>query len=202
LPAPLALPDLGDRLDFHDHLITLGKVCAVAFAVGLDVLAVAVGVGVARPSLRSSLRLGLAFAGAEIAMQIIGYQLGTRAGLLLGVVATYAGFMLLALVGFLMLWKSLRSSSNEGFDATSGTGLLMMALSISLDSLGVGVALPAAGIPILPLLITLSITTSVFTLIGLAFGARLGGRYEHGAEGLAGALLMILAALFILERWL
>jgi putative Mn2+ efflux pump MntP len=189
-------------LDFHNSLITLGKVGAVAIAVGLDVLAVAVGVGVTRPALRASLRLGVAFATAEIAMQVVGYQLGTRAGLLLGEVATYAGFILLALVGFLMLRKSLQPSSNEGFDATSGTGLLMTALSISLDSLGVGIALPAAGIPILPLLITVSITTSVFTLIGLAFGARLGERYEHGAEGLAGALLMILAALFILERCL
>ncbi|MGH7878265.1 MAG: manganese efflux pump, partial [Candidatus Binataceae bacterium] len=72
--------------------------------------------------------------------------------------------------------------------------------SISLDSLAVGVALPAAGIPLLPLLITVSITTTAFTLIGLAFGARLGQRYEHGAEGLAGAILILLAAFFILER--
>ena len=189
-------------MEFHDHLITLGKVCAVAFAVGLDVLAVAVSVGVSRPSLRSSVRLGVAFASAEIGMQVIGYGLGTRAGLLLGEVATYAGFILLALVGLLMLRNALRPSSNEGFDATSGSGLLMTALSISLDSLGVGIALPAAGIPIVPLLITTSITTSFFTLIGLAFGARLGERYEHGAEGLAGVMLMILAVLFVLERFL
>jgi putative Mn2+ efflux pump MntP len=73
-------------------------------------------------------------------------------------------------------------------------------LSISLDSLGVGIALPALSIPLLPLLITVSITTTVFTLIGLAFGARLGERYERGAEGSAGALLILLAVLFAIER--
>jgi hypothetical protein len=31
----------------------------------------------------------------------------------------------------------------------------------------------------LPLLVTVSITTTTFTLVGLAFGARLGERYEH-----------------------
>jgi hypothetical protein len=48
-------------------------------------------------------------------------------------------------------------------------------------------------IPLLPLLITVSITTTVFTFIGLAFGARLGERYERGAERFAGTLLILLA---------
>jgi putative Mn2+ efflux pump MntP len=64
----------------------------------------------------------------------------------------------------------------------------------------VGVALPAVGIPLLPLLIVISITTTTFTFIGLAFGARLGERYERGAERLAGIMVVILAALFIGEH--
>jgi hypothetical protein len=58
----------------------------------------------------------------------------------------------------------------------------------------------AAGIPLLPLLIRLSVTRTVFTFIGLAFGSRLGERYERGAECLAGIILVILAALFTAER--
>ncbi|MGH7841966.1 MAG: manganese efflux pump MntP family protein [Candidatus Binataceae bacterium] len=187
-------------MELHDNLVLLGKVLVVALAVGLDVLAVAVGIGVTRPALRAGLRLGVICATAEIVMQLIGYELGARAGQMLGVIATYAGFALLALVGLLMLRNALRAAREASFDVTSGGGLLMIALSISLDSLAVGVALPAAGIPLLPLLITVSITTTAFTLIGLAFGARLGQRYEHGAEGLAGAILILLAAFFILER--
>ena len=45
-----------------------------------------------------------------------------------------------------------------------------------------------------------SITTTVFTLIGLAFGARLGARYEHRAEGIAGAMLLLLAMIFFIEH--
>ena len=77
---------------------------------------------------------------------------------------------------------------------------MLASLSISLDSLGVGIALPALAIPLLPLLITVSITTTIFTLIGLAFGARLGERYERNAERGAGAILVLLAGLFALER--
>lgn len=78
----------------------------------------------------------------------------------------------------------------------------MIALSVSLDSLGVGIALPAAKIPLIPLLLTVSLTTTTFTFTGMAFGALLGERIERGAEGIAGAILVILAFVFTLEHLL
>ena len=185
----------------HPELSELARVLAVAFAVGLDVFALSVGVGVARLGLDSSLRVGLTFAASEIAMQAIGYELGTGAGYLLGELAAYVGSALLALIGVLMIRKSLAHPLSEvKFDPTKGVGLLIASLSVSLDSLGVGIALPALAIPLLPLLITVSITTTVFTLIGLAFGSRLGERYERGAERAAGAVLVVLAGLFFIQR--
>jgi manganese efflux pump family protein len=187
-------------LEIQHDLRMLVKVVAVAFAVGLDVLAVSIGVGVAQLAFDASLRLGIAFAGAEIAMQVVGYELGTGAGRLLGAIATYLGLALLALIGGLMVWNSFRHQSEAEFDVTRGAGLLITSLSISLDSLGVGVALPVAGIPLLPLLVTVSITTTVFTFIGLAFGSRLGERYERRATRAAGTILLILAGLFLFEQ--
>ena len=187
-------------MDIHSDLIALGKILGVALAIGLDVLAVSVGVGLTKITLAARLRLGLAFATSEITMQVMGYELGAGAGRVLGEIGAYAGFTLLALVGAFMIRNSLRTAPAEEFDATRGVGLLMTSLSISMDSLGVDVALPATAIPLLPLLVMLSITTTVFTFIGLAFGARLGERYERRAERLAGIILVVLAALFTAER--
>jgi putative Mn2+ efflux pump MntP len=50
----------------------MAKVLGVALAVGLDVLAVSVGVGVMQLALNARLRLGVAFAVSEIAMQVVG----------------------------------------------------------------------------------------------------------------------------------
>jgi len=183
------------------NLILTAKILGVALAVGLDVLAISVGVGVMQLALNARVRLGLAFAGSEIAMQVVGYQLGTGAGKILGQVATYVGLALLALIGCLMIRSSFRHESKTELDVTRGAGLLITSLSISLDSLGVGIALPAVGIPLLPMLITVSITTTVFTFIGLEFGARLGERYERGAERAAGAMLLILAVVFAIEQF-
>ena len=187
-------------MEIHNDFVALGKTFAVAFAVGLDVFAISVGVGVARLSFDASLRLGLAFAGSEIAMQMIGYALGVGAGRVFGDLAAYIGFGLLAFIGLVMIRNSFRRSSEEAFDVTRGMGLLLTSLSISLDSLGVGIALPGVGIPLVPLLILVSITTTTFTFVGLEFGARLGERYERGAERAAGAMLVMLAALFAIEN--
>ena len=99
-------------------------------------------------ALDASLRVGCAFAGSEIGMQFIGYELGAGAGKILGAIAAYAGLALLASIGGLMIRNSFRHSSEPEFDATRGAGLLIT--SISLDSLSVGMALPAVSIPLLP----------------------------------------------------
>jgi manganese efflux pump family protein len=187
-------------LPSHLDLSVMGKVFAVALAVGFDVLAISVGIRAMQLALDVSVRLGCAFATSEIVMQVVGYELGTSAGKMLGEVAAYAGLFLLAVIGGLMIRSSFRKSHEPEFDATRGTGLLMTSLSISLDSLGVGIALPAVGIPLWPLLVTISITTTFFTFVGLAFGARLGERHEHNAERCAGALFILLAGIFAIEH--
>jgi putative Mn2+ efflux pump MntP len=184
----------------HHDLVLLSKVLAVAIAVGLDVLALSIGVGVARLSPGASLRVGSAFAFAEIAMQLIGYELGAGASRLLGMVADSLSLALLFLIGSVMIVKSFEYLPEAVFDTANGAGLLLASLSISLDSLGVGIALPALGIPLLPLLIAISITTIAFTFLGLSFGALLGERYERDAERAAGALLVLLAGAFALGR--
>jgi hypothetical protein len=63
-----------DRLEIHRDPVALGKAFAVAFAVGLDVLAISVTVGIARLPFDASLRLGVAFAGFEIAMPVMYIQ--------------------------------------------------------------------------------------------------------------------------------
>ena len=180
--------------------VIMVKILAVAIAIGLDVFALSVGVGIGSAQWSARVRLGVAFATAEISMQIIGYELGTGAGVLLGEIAEWVGFGLLALVGAFMIRESYKGGSEPSFDLTRGVGLLLASLSISLDSLGVGFALPAIDIPLLPMLATISVTTSTFTFAGLAFGQRLGERYEHIAQRAAGGILILLAVLFSIQH--
>jgi putative Mn2+ efflux pump MntP len=176
------------------------KTGGIAFAVGLDVLALSTGIGVLGVPWSVRLRVGASFAGAEIVMQVLGAVTGTGAGRVAGDLAADAGFVLLALIGIWILRESFRRDDDLATKATSGLGLLVASASISLDSLGVGFTLPALGVPLVPLLGTVAITTVVFTLAGLQFGETLGKRSKQLAERAAGIVLIALAAAFALQH--
>jgi putative Mn2+ efflux pump MntP len=184
----------------HSEAVTLAKIGAVALAIGLDVFAISVGVGISGVEWKTRVRLGISFAFAEIFMQVVGFELGTGAGKLFGEIAEWAGLVLLTLVGAFMIRESFPKKARPPFDLTRGVGLLIASLSISLDSLGVGFALPGIQIPLIPMLLTVSITTSLFTFVGLAFGQRLGQRYEKEAQRLAGGVLILLAIVFSIQH--
>lgn len=179
------------------------KILGIALAVGLDVLALAIAIGIMQNAWSTRLRLGAAFSTAEVVMQVVGYGLGTGAGRIIGTIASYLGFIVLAGVG-LFIFRESASGRDSTFKVDTGWGLLAASLSISLDSLGIGVSLPGVPLPLGPLLVTVAVSTVIFTAIGLTFGSRLGERYERLAQRVAGIVLIVLAVVFTvqhLEGW-
>lgn len=158
------------------------RIIAVAFAIGLDVLALSTAVGIKGPPWNVRIKLGVSFAAAEIIMQIAGLLLGTGFGRIAGEIATWIGLIVLALIGAWILYESFSGDESHDFDVKTPGGLLLASLSISLDSLGVGFALPALKLPLVPLFATVAVSTACFTATGLAFGAVLGHMFEKNAE--------------------
>jgi manganese efflux pump family protein len=173
---------------------------AVAIAIGLDVFALSIAVGIKGLPWPSRLRLGAAFAFSEIFMQIAGYVLGTFFGRIIGDVAAWIGLVVLAGIGAWILYESFKTGDEHEFDVEKPVGLLLASISISLDSLGVGFALPSLHLPIPALFATVACTTVAFTLAGLAFGSKLGELYEEYAERGAGTVLILLAIAFAIEK--
>ncbi|MFZ0363166.1 MAG: manganese efflux pump [Candidatus Cybelea sp.] len=117
------------------------KIFGIAFAVGLDVLALSIAIGIMKSAWEARVRLGLAFSCAEVIMQLVGYGLGTGVGRIVGTIADYLGFVVLAGVGVFIIRESYATSELK-FDVDSGWGLVTASALISLDSLGIGVSLP------------------------------------------------------------
>ncbi|HET6895880.1 MAG TPA: manganese efflux pump, partial [Candidatus Baltobacteraceae bacterium] len=118
------------------HLV---KIFVIAISLGLDVFAVGIGVGMRGASRAVKARIGAAFASAEVIMNLIGVGLGQVAGQFLGAVAGYIGFAALIGVGAYMVLEAVRESEEKvPLDMSRGWGLFIAALSISLDSLGIG----------------------------------------------------------------
>jgi len=175
------------------------KVVVLAVSLALDVFAVSVGVGVRGHTRAEKIRIGVAFGSAEVSMNLIGAGIGRGLGQLIGEAAAYLGFAALVSVGIYMIVESLREESGE-LDLSTGWGLFIAALSISLDSLGVGFTLPYLGVNVVFALAAIFFVSILATSSGLALGRVVGNRVG-GATGLgAGILLALTGIVFAIAR--
>ena len=172
------------------------KVAVVALSLGLDVFAVSVGVGMRDVPIALRWRIGFAFTTAEVSMTLIGAGLGAVIGRLIGDVAGYFGFAALVAVGVYMLVEALRESESGGIDFSRGWGLFLGALSISLDSLGIGFSILYIGVPLAVSLVTIALVAATSTALGLTLGRALGARAEESAERWAGIILILTGLVF------
>ncbi len=180
------------------HLV---KILVVAFSLGLDVFAVGIGVGIRETTPALKIRIGIAFAAAEVVMNLIGVGLGSIAGRLLGTLAGYIGFAALVAVGAYMTFEAVREAEEKvPLDMSRGWGLFIAALSISLDSLGIGFSILYIGVPLWLALGTIFVVSICSTVAGLTLGRVLGRRVEEGAELFSGIILMLTGVGFILAK--
>jgi putative Mn2+ efflux pump MntP len=173
------------------------KSVVIALSLGLDVFAVSVGVGMRGGTRAAKLRVGAAFATAEVSMTLIGVGLGRLAGQLLGQSAAYLGFAALVGVGGYMVYEARHGTEpGGGFDLSRGWGLLLGALSISLDSLGIGFSILYIGVPLGISLICIAVASVLSTTLGLALGRRIGAIGEEAAALWSGIILVLTGLTF------
>jgi putative Mn2+ efflux pump MntP len=177
------------------------KIAFVAISLGLDVFAVCVGVGMRGTERAVKLRIGAAFAFAEVSMTLVGVLLGATAGKYLGDVAGYLGFLALACIGAYMVYESVYGKSQAGFDLSRGWGLLLGALSISLDSLGIGFSILFIGVPLAVSVVCIGLASIVSTTLGLTLGKAIGKRMEAAAALWAGLILIGTGTVFAALKW-
>jgi manganese efflux pump family protein len=180
--------------------VTIGaflKIAFVALSLGLDVFAVSVGVGMKGTDRAIKIRIGAAFALAEVTMTVLGVLIGQAAGKLLGDTAGYLGFAALVGVGGYMIYEALHGTEEGGgFDLSRGWGLTLGALSISLDSLGIGFSILYIGVPLVFSLVCIAVASVASTTLGLALGKRLGVVAEERAALWAGIVLVLTGLAF------
>lgn len=177
---------------------------AVVLPLGLDTFAVSAAVGVAGITRSQRLRLGLVFALFEAGMPLVGLAIGAGLGTVIGAVGDYLAIAALAgLGGYLLLSNDEREQARAARLATaSGPALIAAGLSVSLDELAIGFALGLTRVPIVPALILIAAQAFVASQVGFAVGGKVGESVREGAERLAGAGLMVIAALLLLARFL
>ncbi|BCG61396.1 manganese efflux pump MntP [Paenibacillus sp. URB8-2] len=175
-------------------------IAIMAIALGMDAFSLGVGIGMRGIRLVHVLQMGLLVAFFHVLMPLLGLVTGNYVGHLLGRVAGIAAGVLLVVLGGHMVLGSFRTGEGAGMrgvDHRTLWGMLLISLSVSIDSFSVGVSLGVFVSHVLLTVFAFGACGGIMSITGLLLGRRVSrGLGEYG-EALGGAILLGFGLLFI-----
>jgi putative Mn2+ efflux pump MntP len=179
----------------------VARTIALILPLCLDTFAIAAAIGLTRPTGAQRLRFSLLFAAFEGGMPVIGLLVGAGLGRAIGGWSEYVAIAALAGLGLYMLFGR---DDDEGraqrLATSSGSAVLVLGLSVSLDELAIGFSLGLLKVPIVPAILLIALQAFVVSQVGFALGGRIGETTREGAERLAGAVLLAIAGALLLAK--
>jgi len=179
----------------------VARVIALVLPLGLDTFAIAAALGMTRLTVSQRIRFGLLFAGFEGGMPVIGLLVGAGLGRVIGGFAEFVAIIALAGLGFYMLFGHDKDDERvQRLVASTGTAMLVLGLSVSLDELAIGFGLGLLNVPIVPAVLLIAAQALIVSQVGFAIGDRIGEATREGAEKVAGAALLVIAGALLLAK--
>jgi putative Mn2+ efflux pump MntP len=177
----------------------------IFLSLGLDTLAVSLGLGMSGVPRSRWMRVGLTFACFEGLMPIVGLLVGQRLGVLLGEIAAYVAAAILITIGGREIIETVRDADDDDGEIAPTSppekqyALILSGFSVSLDELAVGFALGVFNVPLGLTFAYIGVQAFVLTFIGLWFGQRLGHQFGERAELAAGVVLVLLGIALVIS---
>lgn len=160
----------------------------MAMALGMDAFSVGMGMGMVKLRLRQIAKIGMTIGIFHVIMPLSGILIGEFLSAHFGGFAVMAGGVLLLLLGAQMIFSSFYKD-DDPIVQPIGFGLIIFALSVSLDSFSVGLSLGIYGAKVFLTIILFGITSMVMTWMGLLLGRKFQQILGPYSEALGGIIL-------------
>ncbi|WP_368658126.1 manganese efflux pump MntP family protein [Metabacillus halosaccharovorans] len=161
----------------------------MALALGMDAFSVGLGMGLIRLRIRQIFYIGITIGIFHIWMPLVGMLIGRLLSDTFGTIATLLGGTLLILLGIQMVVASFKKDEDP-FITPVGFGLIVFALSVSLDSFSVGLSLGIYGAKTFLTVAIFGLVSMVLTWLGLLVGKRVQNWLGSYSEALGGSILL------------
>ncbi|WP_251551773.1 manganese efflux pump MntP family protein [Neobacillus muris] len=183
--------------DVIGEVVTL---MVMAAALGMDAFSVGLGMGMYKLRLKRIFVIGLSIGLFHVLMPLAGISAGKFLSEKFGSFASLIGGLLLILLGLQMIWSSFKSEEEKVITPV-GFGLLIFALSVSLDSFSVGLTLGIYGTKTVLVLLCFGIAATTLTWAGLLLGKKVRGWMGVYSEALGGAILLAFGIKLMAILW-
>lgn len=166
------------------HLLTL---IMMAAALGMDAFSLGIGIGMRGVRLLYILKVSIVIGFFHMVMPLAGMLAGHYVSSILGEIALIAGGTLLVLLGSHMVYSGWRDEQTQSFDYTMFWGLILFALTVSIDSFSVGISMGLFASDIVLTVTLFGLFGAAMSVIGLLLGRKVAsslGRYGEIVGGL------------------
>ncbi|MBO9604791.1 MAG: manganese efflux pump [Paenibacillaceae bacterium] len=170
----------------------------MAVALGMDALSLGIGIGLKGVRLLDIAKIGLVIAAFHVIMPLLGMFMGHYVSELLGDVATVTAGWLLIILGSHMVYSAVRGDAVQSIDHRSLWGLLLFALTVSIDSFSVGVSLGIFASDLLMAVLLFGAFGGAMSIAGLMIGRRAGHWVGGYGEAFGGLILLVFGVLFLI----
>ena len=172
-------------------------ILVMALALGMDAFSLGLGIGMKGIRLLDVLKISAVVGIFHIIMPLMGMFTGGYVSTLLGHVAVLCGGALLIILGIHMVYSSLRGDQVSSFDHRTFIGLLIFALSVSIDSFSVGISLGLFQADILVTVLLFGFFGGMMSVFGLLLGRRFSGIFGDYGEAVGGMILIAFGIKFL-----
>lgn len=185
----------------HVSIGEIWTLLLMALALSMDAFSLGLGMGMLRLKRRDIARISATIGLFHVIMPLLGMMIGQLLARGVGTATEWFAALLLIGLGVQMVWNSLRGGGDEDMRSagrTSGVGLLLFAMSVSLDSLSVGLSLGALGANLLLAVGLFGLCGAFMAALGLAIGGRISHLLGEYGEAIGGGVLIAFGIRFLL----
>lgn len=161
----------------------------MATALSLDAFSISLGIGMLGLSRYRMAKISVTVGLFHVFMPLIGIILGKLVSHYFGVFATLFGGIMLLILGGHMFLSSFRHDV-VAYMKPVGVGLLIFSLSVSIDSLSIGLSLGMLGTRTVMTILAFGFMAFVLSWLGLFLGSRFQRYIGHYGEMLGGMILI------------
>ncbi len=169
----------------------------MAVALGMDAFSLGIGIGMKGIRLLHVLQISVVIAIFHILMPLIGMATGHYVSAILGEVAVAAGGGLLVLLGSHMIYCAFRQHHAPLFNIMTVWGLLVFALTVSVDSFSVGISLGLFATDVIATVLLFGLFGGAMSVAGLLVGRRVGSWVGDYGEAVGGVILLLFGLKFL-----
>lgn len=164
----------------------------LAVALGADAFSMCLAIGMTGAMLRQIVLISVTVLLFHIAMPLLGWYVGELAGKYIGDIAAMVGAVILVYLGFKMLKDVIKKNPEQSprIALVNTWGLLVLALSVSMDALSVGFTLGTQQVNMI-------LAPAIFGIVagGMTFGGLMLGRFLSQVAGeraqLIGGIILV-----------